>query len=247
MPPMVESRPAPAFEQSRETALGRFSRLWPYKLVGATVGFTLFFTAYFHVLRHPLFPVTVMPLTFVDRWIAFSPWWMAPYVSLWVYVTLPPFLLTDRRELAVYGAGAVVLSAVGLAFFFFWPTIVPAIDPGADWVGPMRVLKTVDASGNACPSLHVAFACFSAFWLENMLKRMNASMVMRWLNAVWALAIAVSTMGTKQHVLWDAVGGAALGIAVALLHRAAWRRFVIVRHGADGCWTPGSGPLRDCE
>lgn len=207
-------------------AWGRLFSLWPYKIGGATVGFTLFFAVYFHVLRNPVFAVTVMPLTPIDHWIVFNPWWMLPYISLWVYVTLPPFLLIKGRELVLYGAGAAALSAVGLAVFFFRPTIVPAMDLGSGWSGPMRILKTVDASGNACPSLHVAFACFTAYWLDVMMRRATASYAMRGLNIIWAFSIVVSTIGTKQHVVWDAVGGIVLGLAAAMMHRAAWRRIV---------------------
>ena len=47
--------------------------LWPLKAVG-TMGFmALFFWGYFGVLRNPLFPATVMPLTVIDEWIAFTP------------------------------------------------------------------------------------------------------------------------------------------------------------------------------
>ena len=35
---------------------------WPAKMIGITLGMTLFFAAYFWVLHHPLFPVTTMPL-----------------------------------------------------------------------------------------------------------------------------------------------------------------------------------------
>lgn len=228
MPQRVEPPQAADIAMPSGLAWGHLFNLWPYKLAGATVGFTLFFTVYFHVLRNPVFPVTVMPLTPIDHGIVFNSWWMLPYISLWVYVTLPPFLLIKGRDLALYGAGAVVLSAVGLAIFFFRPTIVPPMDLGEGWSGPMEILKTVDASGNACPSLHVAFACFTAFWLEIMMKRANASMAMRWLNIIWAFSIVVSTMGTKQHVAWDAIGGTVLGLAVAVMHRAAWDRITRV-------------------
>ncbi len=224
MPQVVEPPKAADIGMLPGLVWRRLFRLWSYKVVGATVGFTLFFALYFHVLRNPVFAVTVMPLTPIDHWIVFNPWWMLPYVSLWVYVTLPPFLLIKGHELALYGAGAAALSAVGLAFFFFWPTIVPAMDLGNGWSGPMKILKTVDASGNACPSLHVAFACFTAYWFETMMKRAEASFSMRCLNIIWAFLIVVSTIGTKQHVVWDAVGGTALGLAAAVMHRAAWRR-----------------------
>lgn len=221
---MVESPQSADIAMTSGLAWRRLFTLLPGKVAGATAGFVLFFAVYFHILRNPVFAVTVMPLTPVDHWIVFNPWWMLPYVSLWVYVTLPAFLLIKGRDLALYGAGAAALSAAGLAVFFFRPTIVPAMDLGSGWSGPMQILKTVDASGNACPSLHVAFACFTAFWFEVLLRRAKASVVKRCLNLIWAISIVVSTIGTKQHVVWDAVGGIVLGLAVAAVHRAAWRR-----------------------
>lgn len=198
--------------------------LWPFKMMGATIGMTLFFVAYFHVLRHPVFAVAVMPLTPVDGWVTFNPLWMIPYASLWMYVTLPPSLLMNGRELALYGAGCVVLSVAGLLTFYAWPTTLPSMDYDWSRYPSIRFMKSVDASGNACPSLHVGFAAYSAFWLDLLIRRLRLPFSLRVANGTWALAISISTMGTKQHVAWDVVGGAALGLAVAWLHHAVWRR-----------------------
>ena len=37
---------------------------WPAKVIGMTLAMTLFFAAYFWVLRHPHFPVTTMPVSY---------------------------------------------------------------------------------------------------------------------------------------------------------------------------------------
>lgn len=202
---------------------GRFARLWPFKLVGATLGITLFFVAYFHVLNHPQYPVTVMPLTAIDHALPFSPIWLLPYVSLWFYVTLPPFLMTNGRQLSLYAVAAALLSVLGLVAFYFWPTTVPVAD--IDWNRHPSVafLKSVDASGNACPSLHVAFAVFTAIWFDRLLNESGTTVVGRMLNVLWAVAIIISTVGTKQHVVWDVVGGVGLGAVVAWIHLAGVR------------------------
>ena len=220
----ADSLPVPTPAVTSRLTWHRLWALWPYKLAGTTIGMALFFTAYFHVLRHPVFDVTVMPLTRIDHEVTFSPLWLLPYLSLWFYVTLPPSLFMNGRELALYGAGAFVLSVVGLVIFFFWPTTLPVMD--IDWsrYPSMMFLKSVDASGNACPSLHVGFAVFTAFWLDCLLRRLRLPASWRVVNVGWALAISVSTLGTKQHVAWDAICGAALGMAVAWLHQAVWRR-----------------------
>lgn len=192
--------------------------LWPLKMVGTTLGMAVFFAAYFWVLRHPQHPVTLMPLTDVDRWIGFQPWTLPLYLSLWVYVSLAPALLTDRRELLSYGAAWVGLSIIGLGLFLLWPTSVPLT--GEDWARhpAFAFLKAADAAGNACPSLHVAFAVFSAAWFTRLLRQMGAGRGLRVLNWLWCLGILYSTVATRQHVALDVLAGVALGSAVAAAH-----------------------------
>src|SRR5450755_3453943 len=75
---------------------------WPAKMIGMTLGMSLFFIAYFWVLHHPRFHVTTMPLTVVDRMIGFRPAVLPLYLSLWFYVSLVPALLIERREFVSY-------------------------------------------------------------------------------------------------------------------------------------------------
>lgn len=183
--------------------------------VGITAYITLFMVAYFTLLRHPVYPVTMMPLVDLDRWIPFTPWSMALYASLWLYISLVPALLT-WRELPPYLAAVTLLSLAGFACFFFWPTAVPR--PDIDWsrYPSVAFLKAVDASGNACPSLHVAFAVLTALWLQRLLVQLRAPRPAQLLSGLWCLGILWSTLATKQHVALDLYAGTALGLAVAL-------------------------------
>ncbi len=189
------------------------------KSVGTTVIMTAFFIAYFHLLRHPVRPVTTMPLTAVDRWIGFQPWALPLYLSLWVYVCTPAMLMDSRRELVRFGAGISGVCLVGLGIFYVWPTQVPsmeayyAVHPGFD------VLRGIDAAGNACPSLHVASAVFAALWLDRVLPRLGLDRRANTLSWIWCSLIVYSTMAVKQHVLIDVACGAALGACGALLAR----------------------------
>ena len=190
----------------------------PLKVVGTTVFLTLFFIAYFWLLNHPMFPVTVIPLTFLDRWIGFEPWSLALYASLWVYATLPLALQDDRRRIISYGWAVTGLSLAGMLVFFFWPTATPK--PDIDWAlyPSFSFLKTVDQVRNACPSLHAAFAIFSGLWLERQLRRMGAPPTVRMINGFWCLGILYSTLATRQHVAIDLAAGVAFGIAAFALH-----------------------------
>ena len=187
------------------------------KTVGISIFMWGFFTAYFYLLKHPLYPITIMPLTALDRAVGFTPQALFLYASLWLYVTLPPGLLANRRELIFYGLAVGALCVAGLAFFLFWPTAIPLTH--VDWAQHVgfSILKEVDASGNACPSLHVATAVFSGMWLNQILTEVNAPRPLRILNWIWCIGIAYSTLAIKQHVALDMIAGAALGMGAALL------------------------------
>ncbi|MGH8224884.1 MAG: phosphatase PAP2 family protein [Gammaproteobacteria bacterium] len=178
----------------------------------------IFFVAYFLLLKYPLFPVTVMPVTALDRWVVFQPWALVLYASLWIYVSLPPALQSDRRQLLSYLWAAIGLSVAAMLFFLFWPTATPR--PDIDWAlyPSFSFLKSVDRARNACPSLHVAFAVFSAFWLNRLLREMGARAIVRILNVIWCLGILYSTLATRQHVAIDLYAGAVLGAVAFALH-----------------------------
>jgi membrane-associated phospholipid phosphatase len=196
-----------------------------FKAIGTTAFTWSFFVAYFYLLQHPRVPPIIMPMTSVDRWIGLQPWALPFYLSLWVYVSLPASMMETRREVVAYGLRIGALCLVGLAVFYFWPTEVPnypvdwAHHPGFD------ILRGKDASGNACPSLHVATAVFTALWLDWMAPLLGFGKRLRSANVLWCVLIVFSTMATKQHVLVDVICGAALGVAMAWATRPRrWSR-----------------------
>jgi membrane-associated phospholipid phosphatase len=191
-------------------------RLW-LKTLGISGFVWLFFIGYFHVLRHPGGPVTLMPTTVVDDWIAFQPAALAAYVSLWFYLGIAPGLLLGLRALIVYGLWAAALCLVGLACFHFWPTAVEPFAVDLKQHPAFAVLQGVDGPGNACPSLHVATAAFTAVWVRQLLRQVGAPAALLWTNLAWFTAIAYSTLAVKQHVLLDVVAGLALGLAFGVL------------------------------
>lgn len=192
-------------------------KYWYLKSTGTMLFIGVFFGAYFYLLKHPAYPITVMPITWLDRWITFQPRALPIYLSLWVYVSLPPAFLTSRREMYRYGIAMAAACLVGLIIFYFWPTAVPSAN--IDWARYPNVdfLKNLDASGNACPSLHVTTAVFSGIWLHHLLRRFGTPLWILSFNWIWCIGILYSTLATRQHVVIDVLAGLMLGTLAAYL------------------------------
>ncbi|HEY1774083.1 MAG TPA: phosphatase PAP2 family protein [Gammaproteobacteria bacterium] len=200
-----------------QQAWTRWCDRWWLKTLGFSAYLTVFMVLYFVLLRHPVYPVRVIPLTGLDAWIGFAPWSLLLYASLWFYISLAPTLLNSWNEMGVYLIQVTLLSLIGLGLFLFWPTAAPV--PDIDWTQHPSVafLKSVDATGNACPSMHAAFAAFTAVWLYRLLRHLQAPRWSQAVNLLWCLGILYSTLATKQHVALDLYAGVPLGVAVALM------------------------------
>jgi len=57
---------------------------------------------------------------------------------------------------------------------------------------------------------------FTAVWLEKLGRRFRVGGGVRWLLQGWGLAIIVSTLGIKQHVVLDVIAGMLLAGVVAV-------------------------------
>lgn len=201
----------------------RLRARWWLKTLGICVAITGFMFVYFALLRHPQFAVAVMPRTALDHWIGFTPWAMVPYVSLWLYIGFAPALLRLRGEMAPYLVSVIAVSVIGCGIFYFWPTVIPVtLIDWSRWPA-LAFLKSVDAAGNACPSLHVAFAVLTSIWLAWVLQRIGAPRWLHGINLVWCLLIIWSTLATRQHVMLDVEAGAVLGAVVSLVTLLAWQ------------------------
>lgn len=201
----------------------RAGNVFVLKMLATMGGIAAFFYAYFWVMRHPLSAVTVMPVTWIDDLVFFFPSSLLLYASLWVYVSLGSVLLKEPRELAAWGAASFAMIVVGLGIFLVLPTKVP--DSAIDWsqYPSLQFLKTVDVSGNACPSLHAAFAVFTAVVLHGNLTAVRAPRILLAFNVLWCLGIVYSTIATRQHVSLDIVAGALLAGAVSVAYVGAVR------------------------
>lgn len=200
-----------------------------FKCLGTSAFMSLFFWAYLFLLKNPAFPVTTMPLTVMDQWIGFAPLALIPYLSLWLYCSLPVTLMPTRARLLNFGFWIGAMCLLALSIFYWLPNAVPAA--AIDWAQYPGVafLKRMDAAGNACPSLHVAAAVYSSFWLYWLMWEVRLGWRAQSTQMLWGLAILYSTLATKQHVALDVLAGTVLGTAFAWSARWFDRKLQPVR------------------
>jgi membrane-associated phospholipid phosphatase len=183
---------------------------------------SLFFVAYFWLQRHPTYMPMVMPRTQLDMMIPFQPAAILAYLSVWVYIGVGPGLQRTIPEFAVYGLWLCGLCLTGLVIFYFWPTQIPALTLATTDFPGFGMLRRVDATSNACPSMHVAVAIFTAIRVDQLLRTLRTPLQLRLLNAAWVTLIVYSTLAIKQHVALDVVAGALLGLVFARMS-LRWR------------------------
>jgi membrane-associated phospholipid phosphatase len=182
---------------------------WRFK-AGLTIVLTLFFCVpYFTVQRLTLFPVRTLALSSIDESVAFDPAWVWAYQSVYILITLVPWLLTSRAQLERYARGFMALSVFSFACFLLFPVAGPRPDVvPAD--GMFSWLVWYDRPTNAIPSLHVGLAAYTLFVAARASHdRLNASI--RWrllaIGVIWVAAIAYAALATKQHYAVDLPAG----------------------------------------
>ena len=186
------------------------------KLAITAVLLPLYWLAYSLPNRLTADDARTLPLTALDRAVPFVP--EAIWVYLPVYVFLIAAFLLPRKappnSQAVYAF--VSMTLVGVVVHSVFPTaferdlypLGPALDQASR--RSFEFLRSVDTPASCLPSLHVATATLAALLHVHESRRRSIAM------SGWALAIAVSTLLTKQHYALDVLAGAALGLGAYL-------------------------------
>jgi hypothetical protein len=175
-----------------------------------------------------------LPLTALDEAIPFLPWTVWGYLLLLGLSVALPFLIRRRgvfrRTVLAYGA------AVPAAFlvFLIWPTAYPrpCWAPDGTWSGwAYGWLIRLDTPECAFPSGHVLVPAISAWGVYR-----DGRWYGPWVLGL-TLALSPTILTTKQHYLWDLLGGLALAAAGVL-----WAERLAPRwEGPNGRPQPGGG------
>ena len=197
----------------------RLRAQWQLKVLLSAALSVLFCVPYLLIGHHPLMPVHMLPLTWVDRAIGFHPYeWVWIYQSNYLLFNVVPWLTEQREHLRRYVIGFAVLSLISFTIYIVYPIRAPKAQV-ADATGMYWLLLQYDAPLNSLPSLHAGFLIYTLAYGKRILGD-RVPVGLRSLCVLWGGLILYGTLATKEHYFVDIVSGAALALIV---HWMAWR------------------------
>jgi membrane-associated phospholipid phosphatase len=141
------------------------------------------------------------------------------YMSIYLLFLAGPFIVRERRRFSALIRALALATLIGGIGFLLVPAQAAFAPPGdlGGWSGLFHFADRLNLDHNMVPSLHVALSvcCIAAF-------ARHAPRPGRALLWCWAAAIALSTLLTHQHHVFDVVTGWSLGLAA---DRGAMRHF----------------------
>ena len=147
----------------------------------------------------------------IDERIPFLPISLVIYFGCYIfwiinYVIIAKF--EEERAYRFYFAD-FLSRIVCFVVFLLYPTtnIRPEIVGNGLWEQGMRFLYFIDEADNLLPSIHCLVSWFCYIGIRNV---PSVSKAYQRLSCLAALLVFVSTLTTKQHVIWDVAAGALL-------------------------------------
>ncbi|MDD3278108.1 MAG: phosphatase PAP2 family protein [Lachnospiraceae bacterium] len=147
----------------------------------------------------------------LDGMIPFIPQTLSIYLGCYVFWIVNYILIArqDKKSVYQFFAGDMLSRIICLVCFLLYPTtnVRPEIVGNGFWEQAMRALYSIDGATNLFPSIHCLVSWFCVIGIRG---RKEIPRVYRWLSCVMAIAVFVSTLTTKQHVIVDVLGGIVL-------------------------------------
>lgn len=188
---------------------------WKFKLLMLGWFSLAYLFFYIYPNFHPSFQPYYLPLWKVDHVVPFLPWTFIVYLSDYVLIACVIALINDMPRFRSFARVCFLTLIMCGTFFLFFPTRYPRphypeID-NALISALMALVKHLDTPNNCFPSMHVAITGTATWCLRFKGPKLFS------IYALWAIAIFVSTMTTKQHYFVDILGGVAIVASVALI------------------------------
>lgn len=152
--------------------------------------------------------------TGLDRAIPFVPWTVLIYFGCYLFWIMNYMISVRQGRKAAYRFLSADFLAKCICFFFFLslPTtnIRPEVTGDGIWNALMRFLYWVDSADNLFPSIHCLTSWMCYIGVRG---RKNVPFWYRSFSCLMAIAVFISTLTTKQHVVADVAGGVLLAEA----------------------------------
>lgn len=146
--------------------------------------------------------------TSIDEKIPVIPWFTGIYLSFFVFCVMNFLLMgyMEKKRACLFLSAELLAKTVCGIFYLVFPTtnLRPVISSHDFWSQALQLLYQMDAPLNLFPSIHCMDSWFCVVVLRNIRK------VPGWYQAValvWAVAICLSTLFTKQHGILDVIAG----------------------------------------
>ncbi len=142
----------------------------------------------------------------LDRVIPFFPWFVIPYLFVYIAAFLPYFFIKDHIKFRSVALTYTITTLLAYTIFLLFPVIMNR-PSGISTHGigvVVGLIYAIDFPYNSFPSLHVMYAFLPAFMLLKDYKVAGS------ITLFMAILIALSTVFIKQHYVLDVVGGIVL-------------------------------------
>ena len=149
--------------------------------------------------------------TAIDKLVPFLPWTVSIYFGCYVFWCINYYLCAaqERPERDRFFCADALSKGICFVLFLLIPAtnIRPEIVGDTVWDMLMKLLYSIDAADNLFPSIHclVSWLC----WI-GVRKRKDIPMLYRYFSLAMAVAVCISTLTIRQHVICDLVGGVLL-------------------------------------
>ncbi len=146
--------------------------------------------------------------TSIDRLVPFLPWTTSIYFGCYLFWCINYFLcaVQEKSECDRFFCADTLAKGICFLLFLLIPAtnIRPEIIGETVWDTLMKLLHRLDAADNLFPSIHCLVSWFC--WI-GVRKRKDISTLYRHFSLAMAVAVCISTLTTRQHVIADVVGG----------------------------------------
>jgi membrane-associated phospholipid phosphatase len=162
----------------------------------------------------PLVTSTVLSYTPFEKALPLLPWAIWPYLTCYFVIVFMALDLRDIENFQRLLYGFMALQLIANFVFVVCPVSLPRdrypipADAGQMTRQLFEWTRLIDTDRNCLPSLHVANC-----WLISLVYlRENRTKIL--LVLPWLALVSFSTLGTKQHYLWDILAGATIATLV---------------------------------